>query len=121
MKRILALVVFIAICLTGCSSGDYVSKRDYDELVTRVETLEESLKNSNSVSNVDESTNASSDNDDREIAMKFEDGTEIDRGSGYEKQKVEKKIFTCEKAGTYYLYNVSGGMYLHGLVIAKKK
>ena len=64
---------------------------------------------------------ASSDNDDREIAMKFEDGTEIDRGSGYEKQKVEKKIFTCEKAGTYYLYNVSGGMYLHGLVVAKKK
>ncbi len=62
MKRILALVVFIAICLTGCSSGDYVSKRDYDELVTRVETLEESLKNSNSVSNVDESTNTSSDN-----------------------------------------------------------
>lgn len=41
MKRILALVVAIAICLAGCSSGDYVAKRDYDKLVKRVEALEE--------------------------------------------------------------------------------
>ena len=62
MKRILTLIVVIAICLTGCSSGDYVSKRDYDELVARVETLEEQLENINSVSNTGESVITSTDN-----------------------------------------------------------
>ena len=37
------------------------------------------------------------------------------------KQEICKAIFTCDKAGTYYVVNPAGGIYVHGFVIAKSK
>lgn len=52
------------------------------------------------------------DSDKNEIATKYSSG---------KKQEIVKCVFNCESAGTYYIYNPSGGMYFHGVIIAKAK
>ena len=36
-------------------------------------------------------------------------------------QKITKHVFEVEKAGTYYIVNPAGGIFVHGFVIAKNK
>jgi hypothetical protein len=37
------------------------------------------------------------------------------------KQVIKQAVFNVPAAGTYYIVNPSGGMYIHGLVVAKNK
>ena len=58
-----------------------------------------------------------------ELIMQDANGEELEvhDTTSYYKQEICKKIFTCEKAGTYYFVNPSGGVYFHGLAIATAK
>ena len=65
---------------------------------------------------------ASTGDEEREVVLTDEAGDEIGAASTTsKKQEICKVIFTCPKAGTYYVSNPSGGIYVHGFVIAKNK
>lgn len=49
-------------------------------------------------------------------------GDELQAGyTSSTKQVISRITFTAEEAGTYYILNTSGGIYVHGLIIAKSK
>ncbi len=69
---------------------------------------------------------ATSGNEERDLALYSEIngdiGDELQTAfTTSEKQEIVKATFTIANPGTYYLANTSGGIYLHGLIVAKSK
>ena len=65
---------------------------------------------------------ASTSDEARELVMNDANGEEVATATSLaKKQGVTKYTFTCATAGTYTIVNPSGGMYIHGMVIAKAK
>ena len=65
---------------------------------------------------------ATTGDEERELSLLNAEKEEIDAATSTStKQQICKYIFECSSAGTYYIVNPSGGMYIHGLVIATSK
>ncbi len=65
---------------------------------------------------------ASTGDEEREISLLNAENEEVGNAtSTAKKQEICKAIFECKTAGTYYIVNPAGGMYIHGFVIAKNK
>ena len=65
---------------------------------------------------------ASTGDEERELSLLNSAKEEIETAvSASTKQTIVKYIFTCPSAGTYYLVNPAGGLYIHGIVVATNK
>ena len=65
---------------------------------------------------------ASKADEERDITLLNSDKEEVETATTSSvKQEITKHIFNIDTAGTYYIINPSGGIYVHGFVIAKTK